>query len=219
MPLTKHTESKLKKFKKEELISHIISLYDKISEGEAGSVPYYEHKELIEKYDKLKANADELVAKIQKGLKEEKESLAETEKEGLAMLETNEQLLKSNEEGLQHLKALAEENEKLKKAIDYLNTSEAWCEELQELKKENEELKAEKDLRDKHYGCINEEIVEAEKLMSIFGWKPVEEAISCVGCRLKRFHNFAIQLIRDNKKMQTQLVALCDPESVAATAE
>ena len=190
MPLTKHTESKLKKFKKEELISHIITLYDKISEGEAGSVPYYEHKELIEKYDKLKANADEFAEEIQKGLKEEKESLAETEKVGLAMLETNEQLLKSKEETLQHLKAVVAENDTLEqKHKDLLeNTEHIW----------------------KQQKCAEDELKKVEELMSIFtdnGELPGGE-MGCLGCRITRYSNFTTEWMRSHKKLTEKLVAV-----------
>ena len=114
MPLTKHTESKLKKFKKEELISHIITLYDKISEGEAGSVPYYEHKELIEKYDKLTAELHKVLKERQEDKEEDVEFL-------------NEQLEKK-EEIFQKITSAIAENDTLKQKLkDFQeNTEHIW---------------------------------------------------------------------------------------------
>ena len=114
MPITKHTESKLKKFKKEELISHIITLYDKISEGEAGSVPYYEHKELIEKYDKLTAELHKVLKERQEDKEEDVEFL-------------NKQLEKK-EEIFQKIKAMNAENDTLKQKLkDFQeNTEHIW---------------------------------------------------------------------------------------------
>ena len=90
----------------------------------------------------------------------------------------------------------------------------------QKLKKQIRELKAEKESREIHNGCIDKEIDEVEKLMRIFSDFDVDQQdLSCLGCRLKTFHAFTIAVIRDNKAMQKKLVALCEPESVAATAE
>jgi len=149
MPLKKLTESKLKKFKKDELITHIITLYDMVDEClKGGDFTLPEHKKMV----------------------------AEGEQAGVATLNV--------------LKVKIERN--LRDAL------QQECEEkhvkIQELK---EQIQVSR--------CLDEEIVAAEKLMRIF--VQVEDNIGCPGCRLKRFHNFAIELIRDNKKMQHQLVS------------
>ena len=189
MPITKHTESKLKKFKKEELISHIITLYDKISEGEAGSVPYYEHKELIEKYDKLKANADEGEQEIvllrivsEKKEKEIQELYAEKCLSHEGIEEFNKQK--------KQIKELRKENDTLNQKLkDFQeNTEHIW----------------------KQQKCAEEELKKVEELMSIFtdnGELPGGE-MGCLGCRITRYSNFTTEWMRSHKKLTEKLVSV-----------
>jgi len=121
------------------------------------------------------------------------------------------ELITKNNEKYKEVEELKKENKELVEKTPPSN---------QKLKKQIRELKAEKESREIHNGCIDKEIDEAEKLMRIFSDFDVDQQdLSCLGCRLKTFHAFTIAVIRDNKAMQKKLVALCEPESVAATAE
>jgi hypothetical protein len=99
---------------------------------------------------------------------------------------------------------LEEEIDELKKENETFNGKPS----VKKLKKKINELKEEISGTEHYNGCIDDEMESVEKLMKIFtddGELPGEET-SCLGCRLRRFANFTIAIIRDNKNLTDKLV-------------
>ena len=124
---------------------------DSVKEREEIFKKYYDCPDIKEKYEELEKENEKLKIDM---INHTTQNYSEwkKEQETLAIGLVREDLKRAEEEN----EKLKEENEKLdkekikiQKAIDYLNTSEAWCEELQDIKEENEKLKEDIDERSK----------------------------------------------------------------------